>query len=218
MRRTKEILKNIFVNGLVRGLYIELLNKHFGGKCTIDSFRVSKKSIIKEGARIHHDVRIGDDVQIGRYSYIMPYSTVLNASIGSFCSIGSYVSIGGWHHDYKRMSLSPLLYREILGEPYDDKGKHVIIGNDVWIGDGAIILSGTIGDGAVIAAGAVVTNDIPSCTVWGGVPAVELRRRFQQKEEELYNKALWWEWSNSKLVLTKPFFADQTHCDEGAAL
>lgn len=48
----------------------------------------------------------------------------------------------------------------------------IFIGNDVWIGAHATILSGvTIGDGAIIAAGAVVTKDVPAYAVVGGVPA-----------------------------------------------
>ena len=51
--------------------------------------------------------------------------------------------------------------------------KPITIGNDVWIGTGAIILPGvTVGDGAVIAAGAVVKDDVPPYTMVAGVPAV----------------------------------------------
>jgi acetyltransferase-like isoleucine patch superfamily enzyme len=52
------------------------------------------------------------------------------------------------------------------------------IGNDVWIGAGAKILSGVnIGDGAVVAAGSVVREDVPPLTVVGGVPARILKTR-----------------------------------------
>lgn len=47
----------------------------------------------------------------------------------------------------------------------------VVIGNDVWIGGGTIILPGvTIGDNVVIGAGSVVTKDIPSNTIAYGNP------------------------------------------------
>lgn len=60
-----------------------------------------------------------------------------------------------------------------------------IVGNDVWIGAGAIILSGvTIGDGAVVAAGSVVTKDVPPCTIVGGNPAHVIKDRFATEEEK----------------------------------
>ncbi len=56
--------------------------------------------------------------------------------------------------------------------------RDIIIGDDVWIGYGAQIMSGvTIGRGAVVAAGAVVTKDIPPYEVWGGVPAKKIKER-----------------------------------------
>ena len=54
----------------------------------------------------------------------------------------------------------------------------VIIGDDVWIGAGVIVLPGVhIGRGAVVGAGSVVTSDIPSNTIAVGVPARVLRTR-----------------------------------------
>ncbi|WP_145274031.1 acyltransferase [Planctomycetes bacterium SV_7m_r] len=54
----------------------------------------------------------------------------------------------------------------------------VVIGDDVWIGTGAVILPGvTIGSGAVIGAGAIVNQDIPANQIWAGVPARMIRHR-----------------------------------------
>lgn len=65
------------------------------------------------------------------------------------------------------------------------------IGNDVWIGHGAIILSGvTIGNGAIIAAGAVVTKDVPEYAVYGGNPAKMIRMRFSQNDLDEHKKRL----------------------------
>ncbi|MBE0618443.1 MAG: hypothetical protein IH608_11030 [Proteobacteria bacterium] len=56
--------------------------------------------------------------------------------------------------------------------------KPVVIGNDVWIGAGAVVLPGTtVGEGAIVGANAVITKDVRSFAVVGGVPAVELRLR-----------------------------------------
>ena len=63
-----------------------------------------------------------------------------------------------------------------------------IIEDDVWIGTAAIIMSGvTIGRGSIVAAGSVVTKDIPSCEIWGGVPARKIRDRFETEEEKKYH-------------------------------
>lgn len=57
------------------------------------------------------------------------------------------------------------------------------IGDDVWVGHGAVILSGvTIGRGAIIAAGSVVTGDVPEYAVYGGNPAKLLKMRFSEEE------------------------------------
>lgn len=59
----------------------------------------------------------------------------------------------------------------------DTKTENVSIGNDCFIGAGTIILKGvSIGDRSIIGAGSVVVNDIPSDTIWGGNPAVQIRQ------------------------------------------
>lgn len=67
-----------------------------------------------------------------------------------------------------------------------------IIEDDVWIGHNATIIGGlTIGKGSIIAAGAVVTQDIPPCEIWGGVPAKKIKDRFKsENEKEIHLKML----------------------------
>lgn len=65
----------------------------------------------------------------------------------------------------------------IRSQPLISRGD-IVIGDDVWLGFGAIVLAGVrIGDGAVIGAGAVVTQDVPSEAIAVGVPARVVRHR-----------------------------------------
>ena len=68
-----------------------------------------------------------------------------------------------------------------------------VVGNDVWIGQDAIVMRGlTIGDGAVIAAGAVVTKDVPPFAIVGGNPAKLIRFRFPSDVIDELTTLRWW--------------------------
>jgi len=87
--------------------------------------------------------------------------------------------------------------RQFFAERRDAK---VRVGNDCWIGHGAIILPGVIvGDGAVIAAGAVVSRNVPAYTVVAGVPARALRKRFPDEVAERLRRIAWWDWPDETL-------------------
>jgi len=89
--------------------------------------------------------------------------------IGNDCQIGPRVSFETVSHG--------LQFEAEKGR--GTKAKKIIVEDEVWIGSGAIILQGiTIGKGAVIAAGAVVTSDVPSKTLFGGVPAKLIKTLF----------------------------------------
>lgn len=88
---------------------------------------------------------------------------------------------------------------------WDNKGD-IVIGNDVWIGYEATILSGvTIGDGAIIGAKAVVTKDVPAYSVVGGVPAKEIKRRFDADTIQKLQQIKWWDWSYEKIQRSIPY-------------
>ncbi len=81
----------------------------------------------------------------------------------------------------------------------------MIIGNDVWIGHGAVITPGVqIGHGAVIGANAVVTKNVPPYHVVGGVPARFISKRFDNAVIDRLLELEWWNWSVEKLYEAVP--------------
>ena len=97
--------------------------------------------------------------KLGRYIYIAKRVIISNSSIGNYSSIGPDVKIGLGEHNYRAISTS---MRISINESDLLEGE-CVIGKDVWIGAGAVILRGVkVGDGAVVGANAVVTKDVDS--------------------------------------------------------
>ncbi len=130
--------------------------------------------------------------------------------IGKFCSIacGACFILNSANHTLKSLSTYPFplffeeweLDRKNVARSWDNKGD-IVIGNDVWIGYEAIILSGvTIGDGAIIASRAVVTEDVPPYTIVGGVPAKAIRKRFSEQTISHLLKIKWWDWTKERIT------------------
>ncbi|MDL2259078.1 CatB-related O-acetyltransferase [Eubacteriales bacterium OttesenSCG-928-K08] len=135
--------------------------------------------------------------------------------IGKFCSIacGAKFIFTSANHTLDSLSTYtfPLFYegwdldKKDVASAWDNKGD-IVIGNDVWIGYEAVILSGVhIGDGAIIGARAVVTKDVPPYTIVGGVPAKEIRKRFDERTVSKLLEAKWWDWPPQKIQQALPF-------------
>lgn len=130
-------------------------------------------------------------------------------SVGAFCSIAEGVQIFlGGEHRTDWVTTYPFIDfwragREIKGHP-GTKGD-VVIGNDVWIGQEAMILSGVhVGDGAVIGARAVVVGDVPPYHIVAGNPARIIRARFDAETIERLLAIRWWEWDDSRIERAIP--------------
>lgn len=137
-----------------------------GPGCKINSSRF--KNIIGGDIRTSIIVEKGAIFQIGRGTRIA--NSAIHCSDG--ISIGNYTMIGGscriWDSDFH--STDPTIRENTPNEGF--RTAKIEIGNNVFIGGGAIILKGSvIGDNAVLAAGSVLSGTIPANEVWGGNPA-----------------------------------------------
>jgi len=196
-----------FIKNLFRKLTGTIVQRNFLSLTAGESVNLSPNLAINAG-----------HVMIGDYSYIGSgrISSLSNTqiTIGKFTSIASGINIiGALHkHHISTYGLSKLLKdTDRRGLVHGISRGDIIIGNDVWIGTNAIVLSGIkISDGAIIGAGAVVTKNIPPYAVAVGVPAKVMKNRFSDEDIELLMNARWWDWSHEKIIRCIPMFYDQS--------
>lgn len=129
--------------------------------------------------------------------------------VGKFCSIacGAKFLFTSANHTMHSISTYPFpIFFEEWGldvtnitSAWDNKGD-IVVGNDVWIGYEAVVLSGvTIGDGAIIGTRAVVTKDVPPYTIVGGIPAKPIRKRFSDEVVSKLLELQWWNWPENRI-------------------
>ena len=139
-------------------------------------------------------------VQIGKYSYggcFNPDNIRGFTKVGRYCSFAEHVHIYNRNHPLAFKSTHPFFFNRSLGYvetecvPY----RTIEIGNDVWVGQNAIILSSVtnIGDGAVIGAGTIVTKNVPDFAVIVGNPGKVIRYRFSQQTIRKLKQEQWWD-------------------------
>ena len=133
-----------------------------------------------------------DSVVVGKGTYGPLYVVTRDYQdarliIGNWCSIAAGVKfLLSGNHRYDILSTYP--YEQLIAGKSSDsrtgiavaKG-NIVVSDDVWIGENAIICSGvTLGKGSIIAAGAVVTKDVEPYAIVGGNPAHFIKYRFDE--------------------------------------
>ena len=127
-------------------------------------------------------LEIGDHTYIGHDVFIET-----NCRIGRHVLIANRVGlVGRRDHDFRKLGI-PVRFGHWIGStrsPSPYRTDAVVVGDDVWLGYAATILSGVeIGRGAIIAAGSVVKSDVLAYSIVGGNPAVEIGKRFNSLDE-----------------------------------
>ncbi|MDC0933240.1 CatB-related O-acetyltransferase [Arcobacteraceae bacterium] len=180
-------------------------------------------------SQLLHETVNHPNIRVGKFSYYSGYhhkhdfvecvrylhdkrDDVDKLIIGSYCSIGSgavFMMAGNQGHKKEWVSTFPFYFQANIFKDAKngfDKTGDTVIGNDVWIGTEAMIMSGvTIGDGAIIAARAVVTKDVEPYSIVGGNPGVVIKFRFNKKEIEQLLSMKWWNWDEDKVKEVMPF-------------
>ena len=167
MNRIFALIRFFLVKGLTPGFYLKKLS--FIGKGvkiivkTNGKIRCEGKIRLDDFSELESNghLLIGNNFVLNAYSRIVAFEKIV---VGSNVIVARFVSILDHDHSYN-FSNKSIKFGGYNTSP-------IKIGNNVWIGDKVSILKGvTIGDNVIIAANAVVTKDIPSNVVAGGIPA-----------------------------------------------
>lgn len=127
-------------------------------------------------------------IEIGDHCYLGHEVTIeTNCRLGRHVIVANRVAfVGRRDHDFRTPGV-PVRFGHWIGaqrQPSPFRAEAVQVGDDVWIGFGAVLLSGvTIGRGAIVAAGSVVKQDVPPYAIVGGNPAVAIGMRFKSADD-----------------------------------
>ena len=143
--------------------------------------------------------------RVGRYSGFGSFSYLVDTEVGRYSTIGSRVSIGGFNHPTDWLSVHEFQYRDTSAmygvNVFCDKKNgqrewtlDTKIGNDVWIGDNAVILRGvSVSTGVIVGAGSVVTKNVDPYMIVAGNPARVIRPRFERSVAKKLLGSEWWD-------------------------
>jgi virginiamycin A acetyltransferase len=161
------------------------------------------ENFVGQDVEFHGNVLIGYKSTIGHHSILFGG----DIEIGKYCQLGPYVSMYAKNHPSEYISSyvgRRLFNGELQTHNIDEP---IRIGNDVWIGHGAIILKGVyVGNGAIVGAGSVVTKKIPDYAIVVGNPAQIMRMRFDDEIVELLNQLAWWDRTSQQIDQMKDLF------------
>ncbi|TIL82183.1 MAG: CatB-related O-acetyltransferase [Mesorhizobium sp.] len=173
-----------------------------------------RKTILRSKSKVPAGVKVGRESHGISERNFHNCTSDSPVDIGAFCSIAPEVLfLCKSDHPMNTASTFPLQARffainsKKANLQYLRSRGPIRVGNDVWIGTRATILSGvTIGDGAIIAAGSVVTKDVPPYTLVGGNPAKVIRQRFDQDTVNALLQIKWWDWPDIRLKAERDAF------------
>lgn len=186
-----------------------------GDRQTVYLDAVVNKPGISVGAYTMYNDFVNDPVDFEKNNVLYHYPINQDRLIiGKFCSIacGAKFIFTSANHTMASLSTYPFpLFFEEWDTPisevrtsWDNKGD-IVIGNDVWIGYEAVIMSGVhIGDGAIIGTRAVVTKDVEPYTIVGGLPAKPIRKRYSQDTILKLEELRWWDLPDEQIKRLLP--------------
>jgi acetyltransferase-like isoleucine patch superfamily enzyme len=211
LKAAAQVMFRSIFQALFQSLYLRV--RHRSRRLKVGALSTFENVTFGDFNAVYNLARLRD-VQLGSFSYVANGARITHVTIGKFCSVGPNCKIGvGIHPSRTFVSTHPAFYspKNEAGTTFVAAGayidfKRIIIGNDVWVGESAIVMDGvTIGNGAIVAAGAVVTRDVPPYAVVAGVPARIIRYRFEPQQIAALEALKWWdkdiEWLKANVVM-----------------